>query len=116
MGCEEPLRRYEASGGHLAAANAEGPRRPSLRVAVIARVGSRIDAFALFGMNLGEAHVLRNAGSVVTDDVIWSVTRDADWPTTFTDREFAEELADETGMRPVADPCLRGVVSGRFRV
>jgi hypothetical protein len=62
-------------------------------------VGSRIDAFALFGMNLGEAHVLQNAG----------------WATTFTDREFAEELTDETGMRP-ADPRLRGVVSGRFRV
>jgi carbonic anhydrase len=83
-------------------------------------MGSRIDVFALFGTNLGEAHVLRNAGSVVTDDVIRSVTISSGGrrpatllivqhtgcglATTFTDREFAEELADQTGMRPSGGP------------
>ena len=35
---------------------------------------SRIDVFALFGLKLGEVHVLRNAGGVVTDDVVRSLT------------------------------------------
>jgi carbonic anhydrase len=76
---------------------------------------ARIDLFALFGMNLGETHVLRNAGGVVTDDVIRSLaisqrklgTRDVLLVrhsgcglTTFTDDEFSDELAAETGTRP----------------
>jgi carbonic anhydrase len=35
---------------------------------------ARIDVFALFGLSLGEVHVLRKAGGVVTDDVIRSLT------------------------------------------
>lgn len=117
MGNEELLRRYEAGGGHLAAANAEGLAvPPSLHVAVVTCMDSRIDVFALFGMQLGEAHVLRNAGGVVTDDVIRSLaisqrklhTRDVLLVqhtgcglATFTDVEFSEALAEETGMHPL---------------
>jgi carbonic anhydrase len=113
---EELLRRYEAGGGHIAAVNAEGLAvPPSLRTAVVTCMDSRIDVFALFGMKLGEAHVLRNAGGVVTDDIIRSLTisqrklgtRDVLLVqhtgcglATFTDDEFTEELAHETGMRP----------------
>ncbi|MFC7660731.1 beta-class carbonic anhydrase [Pseudonocardia benzenivorans] len=76
---------------------------------------SRIDTFTLFGLKLGEVHVLRNAGGVVTDDVIRSLTisqrklgtRDillvqhsGCGLATFTDDDFSEELAVETGMRP----------------
>jgi len=113
---EELLRRYEAGGGHLAAVNAEGLAvPPSLATAVVTCMDSRIDVFALFGMELGEVHVLRNAGGVVTDDVVRSLaisqrklhTRDVLLVqhtgcglATFTDDEFAEELAEEVGMRP----------------
>lgn len=116
MSNEELLRRYEAGGGRLAAANAEGLAvPPSLGIAIVTCMDSRIDVFALFGMQLGEAHVLRNAGGVVTDDVIRSLsisqrklhTRDVLLVqhsgcglATFTDEDFAEELAEETGMRP----------------
>jgi carbonic anhydrase len=113
---EELLRRYEAGGGHLAAARAEGLAvPPALRTAVLTCMDSRIDVFALFGMKLGEVHVLRNAGGVVTDDVVRSLTisqrklgtRDillvqhaGCGLTTFTDDDFSEELAREVGMRP----------------
>ena len=75
MGTDELISRYEAGGGHLAKANAEGLAvPPELHVALLTCMDSRIDVFALFGMKLGEAHVLRNAGGVVTDDVIRSLT------------------------------------------
>lgn len=116
MGYEELLRRYEAGGGHLAAARAEGLAvPPALQTVVLTCMDSRIDVFALFGMKIGEVHVLRNAGGVVTDDVIRSLTisqrklgtRDillvqhaGCGLATFTDDEFSEELAREVGMRP----------------
>ncbi len=116
MSNEELLRRYEAGGGHLAAVNAEGLAvPPSLATAVVTCMDSRIDVFTLFGLKLGEVHVLRNAGGVVTDDVVRSLTisqrklqtRDilvvqhtGCGLATFSDDEFTEELAEETGIRP----------------
>jgi carbonic anhydrase len=116
MAFEELLRRYEAGGGHLAATRAEGLAvPPALQTVVLTCMDSRIDVFALFGMQLGEVHVLRNAGGVVTDDVIRSLTisqrklktRDilvvqhsGCGLGTFTDDDFTEELAQEVGMRP----------------
>jgi carbonic anhydrase len=47
--------------------------RPSLRLAVVACMDSRLDVFAALGLRNGEAHVLRNAGGVITDDVIRSL-------------------------------------------
>jgi carbonic anhydrase len=116
MAFDELIRRYEAGGGRLAAANAEGLAvPPALHTVVVTCMDSRIDVFALFGMTLGEAHVLRNAGGVVTDDVVRSLTisqrklatRDVLLVqhtgcglATFTDDDFCEELAHEVGMRP----------------
>ena len=116
MSFEELLRRYEAGGGHLAAARAEGLAvPPALHTAVLTCMDSRIDVFALFGMGLGEVHVLRNAGGVVTDDVIRSLTisqrklqtRDillvqhsGCGMATFTDDDFTDELAQAVGSRP----------------
>jgi carbonic anhydrase len=113
---EELLRRYEAGGGHLAASNAEGLAvAPALHTSVLTCMDSRIDVFALFGLEIGDVHVLRNAGGVVTDDVIRSLTisqrklgtRDVLVVQhagcglgTFTDEDFSEELAREVGMRP----------------
>ncbi|WP_060577493.1 MULTISPECIES: carbonic anhydrase [unclassified Pseudonocardia] len=100
----------------MAAANARGVAvPPSLGTAVVTCMDSRIDVFALFGLALGEVHVLRNAGGVVTDDVVRSLTisqrklRTRDiivvqhsgcGLATFTDHQFTEELAEETGRRP----------------
>ncbi|HEX8519419.1 MAG TPA: carbonic anhydrase [Pseudonocardia sp.] len=116
MAIEELVERYEAGGGHLAKANAEGLAvPPALHTVVLTCMDSRIDVFALFGLKLGEVHVLRNAGGVVTDDMIRSLTisqrklatRDVLLMqhtgcglATFTDDDFSEELADEVGIRP----------------
>jgi carbonic anhydrase len=49
------------------------PTPPALRLAVVACMDSRIDLFALLGLHLGEAHMIRNAGGIVTDDVLRSL-------------------------------------------
>ena len=116
MSSDELIKRYQAGGGTLAAAAAEGVAvPPALKTVLVTCMDSRINAFTLFGLELGEVHVLRNAGGVVTDDTIRSLTisqrklgtRDVllvqhggSGLSTFTDEEFSEELAAETGMRP----------------
>jgi carbonic anhydrase len=47
--------------------------RPSRRLAIVSCMDSRLDVFAALGLRDGEAHVLRNAGGVITDDVIRSL-------------------------------------------
>jgi carbonic anhydrase len=47
--------------------------RPAREVAIVTCMDSRVDVFAALGLRDGEAHVLRNAGGVVTDDVIRSL-------------------------------------------
>ncbi|GAA1187835.1 beta-class carbonic anhydrase [Pseudonocardia alaniniphila] len=134
MSSEELLRRHEAGGARLAASNARGAAAvPALRTVVVTCMDTRIDVQALFGLGLGEVHTLRNAGGVVTDDVVRSVvvsqrklgTREVlvvahsrCGMATFSDDDFSEELAAEVGMRPLwrtyafADPAVdvqRGV-------
>lgn len=48
--------------------------RPVLRVAVVACMDARLDLHAALGLELGDCHTVRNAGGVVTDDVIRSLT------------------------------------------
>ena len=116
MGIEELLRRYQAGGGQLAASNADGVAvAPALHTVVLTCMDSRIDVFALLGLEHGDVHVLRNAGGVVTDDVIRSLTisqrklgtrevlvvqHTGCGLATFTDDAFSEELALDVGMRP----------------
>lgn len=50
------------------------PVRPARHVAVLACMDSRLDIFAILGLDPGEAHVIRNAGGVVTPDAIRSLT------------------------------------------
>jgi carbonic anhydrase len=47
--------------------------RPTRRLAVVTCMDARIDVFAALGLQLGEAHVIRNAGGRVTDDVLRSL-------------------------------------------
>jgi carbonic anhydrase len=49
------------------------PLRPSLRLAVVACMDSRMPIFRVLGLKSGEAHIIRNAGGVITDDVIRSL-------------------------------------------
>lgn len=134
MDHEELLRRHGAGGAATAADGARGlAAAPTLHTVVLTCMDARIDPAALFGLAPGEVHVLRNAGGVVTDDVVRSVvisqrklgTREVlvvqhsrCGMSSFADEEFAEELAAEAGMRPswrshaFADPAVdvrRGV-------
>ena len=62
-----------ANRGYAAArANVADPR-PSRHLAVVTCMDARIDVFAVLGLHLGEAHVIRNAGGRVTDDVLRSL-------------------------------------------
>jgi carbonic anhydrase len=47
--------------------------RPRLQLAIVTCMDSRVDVFAALGLHDGEAHILRNAGGVITDDVIRSL-------------------------------------------
>jgi carbonic anhydrase len=53
----------------------KGPRAvvPARHVAIVTCMDSRIDTFSIFGLESGEAHILRNAGGLVTDDVLRSL-------------------------------------------
>jgi carbonic anhydrase len=50
------------------------PRPPARRLVVLTCMDARIDPLSALGLELGDAHVLRNAGAVATDDVIRSLT------------------------------------------
>ena len=68
-------RLIEANGRYAAAFTDPGmDARPVRRVAVVACMDARLDLHAALGLNLGDCHTIRNAGGVVTDDVIRSLT------------------------------------------
>jgi carbonic anhydrase len=62
---------YAAARAHV------GDPRPGRKLAVVTCMDSRIDVFAVLGLHLGEAHVIRNAGGRVTDDVLRSLALSA---------------------------------------
>lgn len=91
------------------------PANPSLRLAIVTCMDCRIDLAGAVGIEPGEAHTIRNAGGVVTEDVIRSLvvsqrklgTREIMLMhhtrcgmVTFTDEDFAAELENELGQRP----------------
>ncbi|WP_406836906.1 beta-class carbonic anhydrase [Streptomyces sp. AHU1] len=68
-------RLVEANGKYAAAFTDPGmDARPVQRVAVVACMDARLDLHAALGLRLGDCHTIRNAGGVVTDDVIRSLT------------------------------------------
>ncbi len=69
----EIARMLEANRGYAAARAHVADARPSRHVAVVTCMDARIDVFAVLGLQLGEAHVIRNAGGRVTDDVLRSL-------------------------------------------
>jgi len=52
----------------------EVPVRPARAVAVVACMDSRMPLFGLLGLAIGDAHIIRNAGGVITEDTIRSLT------------------------------------------
>ena len=89
--------------------------RPARKVAVVACMDSRMPLFGLLGLEIGEAHVIRNAGGVITDDVLRSVAISQHLLGTravvlvhhtdcglqkATDEEFADLVERTTGHRP----------------
>ncbi len=66
-------RLLDANKGYAAARANVGDSRPGRRLAVVTCMDARIDVFAALGLHLGEAHVLRNAGGRVTEDVLRSL-------------------------------------------
>lgn len=65
------LERAASRTGELAAPGMSA--RPRRKVAVLACMDVRLDLYAILGLERGDAHILRNAGGLVTDDVIRSL-------------------------------------------
>jgi carbonic anhydrase len=70
--------------------------RPARGVALVVCMDARIDVYSLFGLAPGEAHVIRNAGGLVTDDVLRSLAISQ----RLDDEAFATSLEQEVGSRP----------------
>src|SRR4029079_2514983 len=91
------------------------PLPPSKHLAVLACMDARINVYGVLGLEEGEAHVIRNAGGVVTDDEIRSLAISQRLLGTkeivlihhtdcgmlpFTDDEFKASIQAETGLKP----------------
>jgi carbonic anhydrase len=98
----------ESFGGQL-------PLPPSAHLAVVACMDARLNVYAILGLQEGQAHVIRNAGGVITDDEIRSLAisqrllgttevmliHHTDCGMlTFTDDEFKAGIQQETGIKP----------------
>lgn len=69
---DEMLAAAAARAGELAAPGLSP--RPRRRVAVLACMDTRIDLFPMLGLQRGDAHIIRNAGGLVTDDALRSLS------------------------------------------
>jgi carbonic anhydrase len=91
------------------------PLPPSAHLAVVACMDARLDVYRILGLEPGQAHVIRNAGGVVTDDEIRSLTisqrllgttsivliHHTDCGMlTFTDDQFKASIQEEVGIKP----------------
>ena len=91
------------------------PLPPAKRVAVLACMDARVNPYGILGLSEGDAHVIRNAGGVVTDDEIRSLAisqrllgteeiiliHHTDCGMlTFRDDEFRHQVQQETGIKP----------------
>ena len=66
-------RLLDANDAYAAARANVADARPSRHLAIVTCMDARIDVFAALGLHLGEAHVIRNAGGRVTEDVLRSL-------------------------------------------
>ncbi len=106
-----------ANAEQYAAGFAHGglPSPPALNVLVVACMDARLNPYGVLGLTEGDAHVVRNAGGVVTDDVIRSITisqrllgtteiilihHTGCGMLTFRDDDVKDQIQAETGLRP----------------
>ena len=95
------------------------PMPPAKSVAVVACMDARLNVYGALGLNEGEAHVIRNAGGVITEDEIRSLAisqrllgteeiiliHHTDCGMlTFTDEDFKQSIQDDTGIKPHWSP------------
>jgi carbonic anhydrase len=95
--------------------NGDLPLPPARKIAIIACMDARVSPYALLGLREGDAHVIRNAGGVVTDDEIRSLAisqrllgteeimliHHTDCGMlTFNDDDFKQQIEDEVGIKP----------------
>ncbi|MBA2552300.1 MAG: carbonic anhydrase [Geodermatophilaceae bacterium] len=95
------------------------PLPPAKHVAVVACMDARLNVYGALGLNEGEAHVIRNAGGVITEDEIRSLAisqrllgteeiiliHHTDCGMlTFTDEDFKQSIQDDTGIKPQWSP------------
>jgi carbonic anhydrase len=93
----------------------ELPLPPAKGVVVLACMDARLNPYGILGLSEGDAHVIRNAGGVVTEDEIRSIAisqrllgtkeiiliHHTDCGMlTFTDDEFKKQIQDDTGIKP----------------
>ena len=91
------------------------PLPPAKRVAIVACMDARLNPYGLLGLREGDAHVIRNAGGVITDDEIRSLAisqrllgteeimliHHTDCGMlTFSDDEFRQQVEHDTGVKP----------------
>lgn len=110
---DELLRNNEAYAASFE--HGDLPLPPAKKLAVVACMDARLDVHAILGLAPGDAHVIRNAGGVVTDDEIRSLAisqrllgteeiiliHHTDCGMlTFTDDEFKRSIQDDTGVKP----------------
>jgi carbonic anhydrase len=69
---DEMLEVAESRSGDLAVP--EMSSKPRRRVAILTCMDVRIDLFSMFGLRRGDAHIIRNAGGLVTDDAVRSLS------------------------------------------
>jgi len=89
--------------------------KPKRRLAIVACMDSRMDIFQMLGLDHGDAHIIRNAGGVVTDDVVRSLVLSQRRLNTreiilihhtncglenLNEGDFYDELVGETGIKP----------------
>ena len=108
---------FLASNSDYAAQFDQGelPMPPARHIAVVACMDARLDVYRLLGLELGEAHVIRNADGIVTDDAIRSlvisqrllgtneivlVHHTDCGMLTFRDDALKDQITAETGVRP----------------
>src|SRR4051794_30654751 len=91
------------------------PLPPGRKIAIVACMDARLSPYALLGLSEGDAHVIRNAGGVITDDEIRSLTisqrllgtrevvliHHTDCGMlTFSDDELKAQIHEEVGVKP----------------
>ena len=104
--------------------------QPAKKLAVVACMDARLDPGRILGLELGDAHVIRNAGGVITDDEIRSISISQNLLGTeeiviihhtdcgmlkFTDEEFKRQLEEDFGHRPEWDPGAFDDLEGNLR-